>query len=69
MYHGAVGFGSENTFEVHCNCRMRANGLIIHDKENLEVFIPLYPIPFLISSTRKSNAWDKVGGEHNQSVG
>ena len=26
------------------------------------MFIPLYLIPFLNSSTRKSNAWDKVGG-------
>ena len=49
-------------FGVSCNCWMRAKGLIIHDKEDLEVLIPLYPIPFLNSSTRKSNVWDKVGG-------
>ena len=36
------------------------------------MFIPLYLIPSLNSSTRKSNAWDKVGGGgggNNQIVG
>ena len=41
---------------------MRAKGLIIHDQGDLAVFyITVYPIPFLSSSTSKSNAWDKVG--------
>ena len=61
VYHCAVGFGSKNPFEVPGNCKMRAEGLIIDDNEDLEVFIPLYPIPFVNSSTRKSNARDKVG--------
>jgi len=33
----------------------------MHDKEDLAVFIPQNPIPFLNSSTRKSNVWDKMG--------
>lgn len=35
--------------------------LRIHDKEDREVFVPLYPIPFFNISIRKYNAWDKVG--------
>ena len=50
----------KNPFEIPCDCKMRAKGLIIHDKEDLKVFIPLYPIPFLNSSARKSNACHKV---------
>ena len=66
VYQDAAGFGSKNPFEIPCARRMRAKGLIIHDKEDLEVFIPLYPIPFLNSSTRESNAWHKV--EETQSI-
>ena len=51
----------KNPLEEPCNCRMRAKGLIMHDKEDLAVFIPQNPIPFLNSSTRKSNVWDKMG--------
>ena len=48
MYHSAVGFGYENPFEEPCNCSMKAKGLIIHDREDLAVFMPQYPIvPFL----------------------
>ena len=50
----------KNPFEIPCDGKMRAKGLIIHDKEDLKVFIPLYPIPFLNSSARKSNACHKV---------
>ena len=56
----------KNPFEIPCDCKMRAKGLIIHDKEDLKVFIPLYPIPFLNSSARKSNAYHKV--EETQSI-
>ena len=57
-----------NPFEIPCDCKMRAKGVIIHDKENLKVFIPLhvYPIPFLNSSARKSNACHNV--EETQSI-
>ena len=55
VYHGPVGFGSKNPFEIPCDCRIRAKGLIIHGKEDLEVFILLYPIPFLMF------AWHRVG--------
>ena len=50
----------KNPFEIPCDSKMRAKRLIIHDKEDLEVFIPLYPIPFLNSSARKPNACHKV---------
>ena len=40
VYPGAVGFDSKKPFEEPCNCRLRAKGLIIHDKEGLAVFIP-----------------------------
>ena len=66
VYHGPVGFGSKNPFEIPCDCSMRAKGLILHDKEDLEVFIPLYPIPFINSSVRKFNAWHKM--EETQSI-
>ena len=56
----------KNPFEIPCDCKMRAKGLIIHDKEDLKVFIPLYPIPFLNSSARKSDACHKV--EETQSI-
>ena len=28
-------------FEIPCDCKMRVKGLMIHDREDLEVFIPL----------------------------
>ena len=55
-----VLFQQKNSFEIPCDCKMRAKGLIIHEKEDLEVLIQLYPIPFLNSSARKSNACHKV---------
>ena len=56
----------KNPFEIPCDCKMKAKGLIIHDKEDLKGFIPLYPIPFLNSSARKSSACHKV--EETQSI-
>ena len=48
MYHSAVGFGYETPFEETCNGRMKAKGLIIHDREDLAAFMQQYPIvPFL----------------------
>ena len=56
----------KNPFEIPCDCKMRAKGLIIHDQEDLKVFIPLCPIPFLNSSARKCNACHKA--EETQSI-
>ena len=45
---------------------MRTKGLIMHDKEDLVVFVPQYPTLFSSSLTRKRNAWFKVGELNNQ---
>ena len=65
MYHGAEGLDSKTPLRNLVTVGLEPNdipfmGLTTHDKDDLAVFIPLYPIPFSYSSTKKFNAWDIV---------